>query len=32
MVVDVLHNVNLDFIEVKELLEIVNLYVIQVTF
>ena len=32
MVEDVLDNVNLDIIEVKEVLEIVNLYVILVIF
>ena len=32
MVVDVLHHVNLDFIEVEEVLDIVNLYVILVIF
>ena len=32
MVVDVLHHVNLDITEVKELLEIVNLHVILVIF
>ena len=32
MVVDVLHHVNLDIIEVKELLDIVHLHVILVIF